>query len=349
MTSSPIDFSDLDPKREEYARLAVERVLQTAINVRASDVHLNQTANGTQVRLRVFGELKEAGLAPNGTATSLASRIKALAGLTTYRSEVPQEGRLVLDDAGSDRRLEARVSTLPTLHGERIAIRLIPLSAEAWRIDDLGLPPKTAEDVHQCLRQASGVLLITGSAGAGKTSTAYAALREILSAEQLRSIVSLEDPIESELEGVAQSQVQPDKDYGWSEGLRALLRQDPEVMLVGEIRDAETAQVVFQAAMTGQLVITTMHARSCADALRRLLDMDVPLPHLTAGLSLALCQKLQPTPGRSGTPSMQLLVEQLPPIFGALKKALLDDADTEAIQACAFELGMQTLKDQATD
>ncbi|MEM7473517.1 MAG: ATPase, T2SS/T4P/T4SS family [Planctomycetota bacterium] len=363
MNRPTIEVQDLDPKRDDYAKQFVDRLLQHAIASNSSDIHLTQSPKGTQIRVRCLGRLQELGTFEDGTTATLVNRLKALAGLVTYRSEIPQEGRLVLKDANSARKIEARVSTIPTLHGERLAIRLVPETTEAWKLQDLGLPPEHIDAIHNCLGSASGVFLIAGAAGTGKTTTAYAALREILASSRLRSIVSLEDPIECELEDVAQSQVRPDKDYGWSAGLRALLRQDPEIMLVGEIRDAETAQVVFQAAMTGQLVLTTMHARSTADALCRLLDMEVPVQQISAALNLAICQRLIPlrcecqqgeslSPDRcskcggSGSSRMQLLVELLPSISGRLKQALMAAEDSSELQSAAISQGMQTMTQQ---
>ncbi|RMF40095.1 MAG: type II/IV secretion system protein [Planctomycetota bacterium] len=283
-----IDVRDLDPHDDAYATLAVERMLAAAIAARASDIHLSQRGGQLHVRLRIHGKLVEAGTFADGARSKVLSRIKALARLVTYRRHAPQEGRLVLADRGID----ARVVTLPTVDGERAVIRLAARQAQAWTLDDLDLPPAASERLRSSLRLRSGVVLISGPAGSGKTTTAYALLRTLLHRNELRSIVTLEDPVEQVIEGIDQSQIDPEAGFGWTDGLRALLRQDPEVVFIGEVRDPATATALFQSALTGQLVISTMHARSAVDAVRRLLDFGVPGYHLVSGLEVLLCQRL---------------------------------------------------------
>ncbi len=288
------------------------------------------------------------------------ARLKALARLITYRYDIPQEGRMTFGDSA----LEARVGTLPTLHGERVVIRLIAKQTGEWLPEQLGFTCDILSALRRELHSDSGVVLITGTAGSGKTTTAYACLRAVLhdTAPQ-RSVVTLEDPIEAELAGACQSQINQTVGYDWSDGLKALLRQDPEVTMVGEIRDAQTAAMVFQAAMTGQLVITTMHARSAADALRRLLDMQVPPHHLLSGLNLLLCQRLLrgacadcrdsagmcATCGGGGYAGRVLLAEQLPPLEGELARTLWQAADTRSLDRIAQSLGMRTLDTLTTE
>ena len=307
------------------------------------------------------------GSVPNGRSTSILNRIKALARLVTYRSDVPQEGRLIVPEY----QLEARVGTLPTLHGERAVVRLASGRKKMRSLQELGLSDETLDKTQQAIHSASGVILICGPAGSGKTTTAYACLRELADDHSTpRSLVTLEDPIEIEFPGAAQSQINPAVGYDWASGLKALLRQDPEVMLVGEIRDAATAAVVFDAAVTGQLVITTMHARSAADAVRRLLDMQIPPHHLLSGLNLLICQRLlrstctcqQATPqaasevplhcshcGGSGYNGRFLLAEVLPEIEMDLARALMTDSNTKQIEAIAASSGMKTLLQQASE
>ncbi len=288
-----LHLGDLDPQDDRYATQVVERLLQSALQAGASDIHVEKAMSGVHLRWRVDGCLIDLGNFPDGKSTHILGRIKALARLVTYRHDIPQEGRIVF----TDRSLEARVGTLPTLHGERAVIRIVSQQANAWLPEQLGFPSSIIERLRSVLAQSSGVLLFTGPAGAGKTTTAYACLRHLSRQSAVtRSLVSLEDPIEAELPAVAQSQINPSVGYSWSDGLKAILRQDPEVMLVGEIRDAETAAIVFQAAMTGQLVISTMHARSASDAVRRLLDMQVPVHHLRSALDFLLCQRLVAAP-----------------------------------------------------
>jgi type II secretory ATPase GspE/PulE/Tfp pilus assembly ATPase PilB-like protein len=267
--------------------------------------------------------------------------------------------------------LEARVGTLPTLHGERAVVRLASSRRELRSLQELGLTDSTLNQTRQAVGSASGVVLICGPAGAGKTTTAYACLRELSIVNQSpRSLVTLEDPIEIELPGAAQSQINPSVGYDWASGLKALLRQDPEVMLVGEIRDAATAEVVFDAALTGQLVITTLHARSVADAVRRLLDMQIPPHHLQSGLNLLMCQRLLraacscqlqtlrdineilsacPICSGSGYTGRFLLTEVFPKIEMELARALRADTGTKQLESIAKSAGMITLLQQATE
>lgn len=358
-----LSTTDLDSQKDDYATNVVDRVLQTAVEAGASDVHITQTRQNITIRWRVQGNLVDVADIPDGKTTQVLSRLKALARLITYRSDIPQEGRLVLPD----RSIEARVGTLPTLHGERAVVRLSSAQSEAWLPSQLGLSAPILSRLESTLAQPSGVILVTGTAGSGKTTSVYACLRQLVNDSKPRSIVTLEDPVELELTNVAQSQIEPSSDYDWKAGLKALLRQDPEVMLVGEIRDPETASVVFQAALTGQLVLSTMHARSAADAIRRLLDMGVPAYHLRSGLDLLICQKLilgvcpcvasqQSLESGScsscsgtGLGKRQLFAEVLPPIESTLAKTIAQDADTSAIQFAADSLGMIGLKAQVEE
>ncbi len=367
LNDSPTAFhTGLDPTHDNYAVIVVDRLLQAAVAARATDVHVELNRDQTLLRWRVDGTLVDLGSVPNGRSTSILNRIKALARLVTYRCDIPQEGRLVLSDC----QLEARVGTLPTLHGERAVIRLALAQKKLRSLQELGIECHDLERLRLATHATSGVILITGPAGAGKTTTAYACLKELTSQQhfQQRSLVTLEDPVEMEFPGVAQSQINPLVGYDWSSGLKALLRQDPEVMLVGEIRDAATAAVVFEAAITGQLVITTMHARSSADAIRRLLDMQIQPHHLLSGLNLLVCQRLlrstcecqvsahdQPLDGQlctvcsgSGYTGRILLTETFPRIERELAKAIMSDADSKCLESLAQAAGMVTLSQQAT-
>ncbi len=349
-----------------YASQAVDRILQAALRAGASDVHLTQRHQILSLQFRVDGRLLSLADVPCGTTTNISTRIKALARLITYRQDVPQEGRLVLFNSQKEQQLEARVSTLPTLHGERLVIRLAQPGSTPRLPQELGLPDSILPNYLRALQQPSGVVLIGGTAGAGKTTTAYAGIRHLLQSEAPKSIVTLEDPIECELEGTAQSQINPGGEYNWSSGLKAILRQDPEAMLIGEIRDAQTASVVFQAAMTGQLVLTTLHARSAVDALQRLLDMGVTYQQLRSGLRFLLCQHLFPKQcvcqqtaesfeerckscGGSGTNGRMLLAEMLPTIEGEFAKAIAEHADSAALQAIALSLNMTPLATLAAE
>lgn len=299
MTSSPLEGSQTllsqgMPREANDVTGAVTKLLQLALAQQVSDLHLLPQANGLELSWRRDGVMQVIGVWPLALAANVVSRLKVLAGLLTYRTDLPQEGRLstggiVTDNAA----VEMRLSTFPTLHGEKAVIRLFVGSGEYRQLDDLGLPAETLQDLRRQLRDTSGCLVLAGPAGSGKTTTAYACLREILQSQQRgKAIVTLEDPIEAELPGVSQTQVHRPVDFTYGLGLRSLMRQDPDVIFVGEIRDAETAETAFQASLTGHLVVTTLHAGGVAQAVVRLHDLGVEPFLLRAGLRGILCQRL---------------------------------------------------------
>ncbi len=355
---------DLSTTDENYAIKVTERLLLAAMEAQATDLHIESDAGVCHLRWRVAGQLINVGTVPNGQSASILGRIKALARLVTYRSDVPQEGRLVMSDYG----LEARVSTLPTLRGERIVIRLAVSRSQLKSLPQIGLQAELESRLIRSIRSRAGVVLICGPAGAGKTTTAYACLNEIASHSPVRNVVTLEDPIEIAIDNITQSQINPSKGFDWESGLMAILRQDPEVLFIGEIRDSQTATVVFDAAQSGQLVISTLHARSAAAAIRRLLDLQVPSHHLICGLNLLLCQRLvqrtcQCKSGHilpesapvlacdrchgTGIDGRLLFAEALPPIERDLAKAIVADADSRHIDQIALANGMQSIQQHA--
>ena len=348
INSTPANFiSDLNPKADDYAAKITDRLLLAARENGASDLHLDSLADGLIIRIRAKGLLSNLASVPYGQTSQVIARIKSLAGLLTYRTDVPQEGRISLA-SGAD----ARVCTLPTLHGERLVIRFSVSQSQQWQLEDLRLPSGVLVRLKQSLDSASGVVLISGPAGSGKTTTAYAVLQKLAQADATirRCLVSLEDPIEQVIEGVSQSQIQPNVGFDWALGLKAILRQDPEVMLIGEIRDAETARIVFQAAATGQLVVSTMHARSVADAVTRLIDMDVPKHQILSSLLLLITQRLVRSSANSKPDRDRiLLVEELPKLESELRDAILSESGAENIEIAARSQGMQLLRELAFD
>lgn len=272
-----------------YAGEFVERLLAAAREAGASDVHLQPTGQELEVRWRLDGVLQSLGTYSPGQSSSVVARLKVLAELLTYRADVPQEGRI---RRGGDE-VEMRVSTFPTLHGERAVVRLFAAPQTLLRLADLELPGEVHVGLADLMAETSGAVIIAGPAGSGKTTTAYACLREVQHRSGGgRSVVSLEDPIETALPGVAQSQVNGSVDFTLATGLRSLMRQDPEVILVGEIRDRPTAEAVFQAALTGHLVVSTFHAGSAAGAISRLGDMGIEPYLLRSGILAIVCQRL---------------------------------------------------------
>ena len=266
----------------------VDAVLEAAQDAGASDVHLIPLESGLDMSWRIDGVLHSVAQIDANIAPNVIARLKVLAELLTYRTEAPQEGR-IRNEVDS---VEMRLSTFPTLYGEKAVIRLFVGSGRYRRLDDLGLG-EIRHWLGQLLLEGGGVVLVCGPAGSGKTTTIYACLRELVdkTAGQ-RSLVSLEDPIEAAIPGVSQSQINPTAGFDYETGLKSLMRQDPEVILVGEIRDRLTAETVFQAALTGHLVLTTFHAGSAAEAICRLSDMGIEPYLLRSGLLGILAQRL---------------------------------------------------------
>lgn len=273
-----------------YVTRLVDQLLERAGQVNASDLHFQPTGDGLQLKWRIDGVLQQIGLVPEQIAGNVVVRLKVLAKLLTYQTNLPQEGRI----AQADFPLDVRVSTFPTVFGEKVVARLLPTGEASYdQVGDLGLPADVSSELCAALSQTSGLLLIVGPAGSGKTTTAYACLREILASGPVqRNIASMEDPVEVLIEQVAQSEVAESVGFDLASGLRSLVRQDPDVIFVGEIRDPATASIAFQAALTGQLVVTTFHAPNAATAMSRLADMGVPAYVLRNATNCVIGQQL---------------------------------------------------------
>jgi len=281
-------LSQLEVDTPEFATEVVDVLLATARDARASDIHLIPGPQGLEMLWRVDGVLQTVSRFSSAASPRVIARLKVLADLLTYRTQVPQEGRIRA--AGVS---ETRVSTFPTLYGEKAVVRLFGGVEHLGRLGDLGVPPLQLDQLQAELNETSGVILVVGPAGSGKTTTCYACLRDIRAVcGGQRSLVTLEDPVEVVVDGVSQSHVQAEAGFDMQLGLRSLMRQDPDVIMLGEIRDRPTAETVFQAALTGHLVLTTFHAGSVAGAISRLLDMDVEPYLLRSGLRAILCQRL---------------------------------------------------------
>jgi type II secretory ATPase GspE/PulE/Tfp pilus assembly ATPase PilB-like protein len=279
----------LDAGNTNYATAFMDAVLAAGVEHRMTDIHLQPVQGGLSLAFRVDGVLQLAGTFDRGQATDVVSRLKVMAGLLTYRNDVPQEGRI----SNVFRGIEMRVSTFPTLFGERAVVRLFAAVGDLMFPQQLGFSDDILRRLRQLTAETSGALLITGPAGSGKTTTAYALVRDLVEQTQGgRSIVSLEDPIEVVVPGMAQSQVNRTVGFDLVSGLKSLLRQDPEVLLIGEMRDRETAEIAVQASLTGQLVITTFHAGSSVEAISRLLDMGIEPYLVRSGVLGILSQRL---------------------------------------------------------
>ncbi|NWL19561.1 type II secretion system ATPase GspE [Pseudomonas umsongensis] len=266
----------------------INALLSEAMREHASDVHLETFEQYLSVRMRVDGQLREMLRPRRELATLLVSRIKVMARLDIAEKRVPQDGRMALRLAGHE--VDVRVSTLPSAHGERVVLRLLDKQAGRLELSRLGMPEDILRDLRHLLGKPHGILLVTGPTGSGKTTSLYAALNSLN--DQTRNILTVEDPIEYHLPGVGQMPVNPKVDMTFARGLRAILRQDPDVVMVGEIRDRETAEIAVQASLTGHLVLSTLHTNSAVGAVTRLADMGVDAYLLASSLVGVLAQRL---------------------------------------------------------
>lgn len=249
----------------------VNRIIQQAIQARASDIHIEPQGDEVRVRLRVDGLLRELQRLPIGHLSSLISRIKIMAAMDIAEKRLPQDGRFQFTTGRH--RVDLRVSTLPTVFGEKAVIRLLDQKAMLLSLDELGFLPPIKEQFKNLIASSYGMQLITGPTGSGKTTTLYAALNALNSPQ--KNIVTIEDPVEYLLPGTNQVRVNPKAGLTFASGLRSILRQDPDIIMVGEIRDQETADIAVRAAITGHLVFSTLHTNDAAGAITRLLDMGI--------------------------------------------------------------------------
>lgn len=279
----------MDPSRATYATEAVDALLDFSNRVGTSDLHLQPCPTGIDVRFRHDGVLQPVVVIAPGSVSSVTARLKVLADLLTYKSDLPQEGRIATPAHGR----EIRVSTFPTMHGERAVLRFFGHRHDYSTLEDLGNPPQLTARIRDALVETSGAMLVSGPAGSGKSTTLYACLRHIVTVTGgARSVVSIEDPIEVPVDGVAQSQVDQAAGFNLQMGLRSLMRQDPEVIMVGEIRDRDTAEFAIQASLTGQLLLATFHSDTAASAVTRLIEMGIEPFLVRSGLITVLTQRL---------------------------------------------------------
>ena len=245
-------------------------------------------ADNTRVRFRVDGDLNTSLILPKNVHSAVSARIKVLSNMKLDEKRRPQDGRFSAKI--DDRKIDFRVSTFPTYHGEKVVMRILDSSQGIRTLDDMGLREENVEKLRKAIKSPYGIILLSGPTGSGKTTTLYAMLQEV--DRDRRNVLSLEDPVEYNVQGVSQSQVRADIDYTFANGLRTILRQDPDIIMVGEIRDKETAQLAIQAALTGHLVLSTIHTNNAIGVIPRLVDMGVD-PYLIAPtLVVAVAQRL---------------------------------------------------------
>lgn len=374
------ESDEIEPTDAPVVRV-VNEILADADRMHASDVHIEPQRGTTRIRYRVDGLLREVTQLPRNLGSVVVSRIKIMSGLDIAQRREPQDGRARINVNGHS--LDTRVSTLPSLHGEKVVLRLLSRGDSVPPLEKIGFEPDQLAAFQRIMHLPQGLILITGPTGSGKTNTLYAAIAESSTPE--KNVVTLEDPIEVQLPGITQVQVEAKAGLTFESGLRSILRQDPDTILVGEVRDAQTAELALKASVTGHLVFTTLHTNSAAGALTRLVDMGVE-PFLVASslsasvaqrlvrrpcpaciepylpeegilhaLNLTRAQLLEATPrhgsgcgqcGGSGYSGRTGIFELLE-VDSAMRQVLLDNPTEGAVVRQAQRAGMRTLRQQA--
>lgn len=266
----------------------VNTLLNTAINMRASDIHLEPTEHALRVRFRLDGVLHDQPPLEHTISAQIISRFKVLSAINIAEKRIPQDGKFHLTNKGQP--IDLRISTFPSLHGEKIVVRILDRSTHGIALEQLGFNTHTLNAFTQLIKRPSGFFLVTGPTGSGKTTTLYAALSALNSPE--KNIVTLEDPVEYNVSGITQGYINPAAGFTFEKGIRALLRQDPDILMVGEIRDKQTARVAIEAALTGHLVLSTLHTNDAPSAVMRLMDMGIEPFLINASLTGVLAQRL---------------------------------------------------------
>jgi general secretion pathway protein E len=266
----------------------INAILTQAVKDNASDIHIEPFENRLVVRFRIDGVLREVLQSKRAVASLVVSRIKVMSKLDIAEKRLPQDGRISLRVAG--RAVDVRVSTIPAGHGERVVLRLLDKQAGRLELGALGMDPRTQKQMDELIHKPHGIILVTGPTGSGKTTTLYSALERIN--DNTRNILTVEDPIEYYIDGIGQTQVNTKVEMTFARGLRAILRQDPDVVMIGEIRDLETAHIAVQASLTGHLVLSTLHTNTAVGAVTRLRDMGVEPFLLSSSLIGVLAQRL---------------------------------------------------------
>ncbi len=278
----------LDVSGEAPIIRLVNSLLFQSVKERASDIHIEPFEKDLVVRFRIDGVLYEILRPPKRFQSSIASRIKIMGGLNIAEKRLPQDGRIRLKIAGKD--IDIRLSTLPTSHGERIVMRLLDRATVLLSVEDLGFDSNQLARFNDLISHTHGIILVTGPTGSGKTTTLYAALNQINTPD--KNIITIEDPVEYQLQGISQIQTNSKINLTFANGLRSIVRQDPDVILVGEIRDTETAEIAIQASLTGHLVFSTLHTNDAPSAVTRLVDMGIEPFLISSSLLSSIAQRL---------------------------------------------------------
>jgi general secretion pathway protein E len=320
----------------------VNMILFEALRRRASDIHIHPMENRLVIRLRVDGMLADAFSPPLSLAPAISSRLKVMTELDIANRHSPQDGQTTVR-IGS-KKVDIRLSVIPSIFGERIVLRLLDQSQTQLSLDALGMDPRMQSQLMDMVERPNGMVLVTGPTGSGKTTTLYAALGQIDRAS--RNVMTIEDPVEYRLEGISQMQVNPKRNVTFATGLRALLRQDPDVILVGEVRDRETAQLAVQASLTGHLVLATLHTNDAPSAIPRLIDIGLEHYLVTSSLMGVLAQRLlrKADPDHPGSYRGRLAVHELLRVSDTIRRLTAQNADAVTIRQAAIEEGFEPMR-----
>ena len=277
-------------KEEKNATFAIEILLSSAVGIEASDIHIEPSETGAKIRLRLDGVLHDLGNIPLELYKLINSRIKLLSEVKLNIHDKPQDGRFTIRIQKTKEDIEARTSILPGPHGESMVLRVLLPQTIEMKTENLGMQKEVLNMVEQELKKPNGMIITTGPTGSGKTTTLYAFLKKIASSEI--KVITIEDPIEYHLSGITQTQIEPDKGYDFANGLQSILRQDPDAILIGEIRDLETASTAMRAALTGHLVFSTLHTNNAAGTIPRLIDLGVKPNIIAPAINITIAQRL---------------------------------------------------------
>jgi len=331
----------------------VDDLLKKAISYGASDIHFEPTSSELAIKYRLDGVLNTVEKAPKALSDNIIARLKVLGGLLTYRNDIPQEGHIEIDKNQNGQIIDQRLSVFPTIYGQRAVVRLFYSNIELMELDQLGFPEHIYTALKQIAAKNMGVLLLTGPAGSGKSTTLAALLRYILKEFSGKSVVTLEDPVEIRIEGATQTQITPHGQMTFPTALRSLLRQDPQVLMIGEIRDAETAKIAIEAGLTGHLLMSTMHSGTPAGAFLRLLEMGIEPYQVTSSVSAVLnqrlvrklCEKCKKKSKKEGTFEAaccdqcfntgykgRVLIAEMVQLDSELRKAILEKSDIDQLE-----------------
>ncbi|MBN2377424.1 MAG: type II/IV secretion system protein [Sedimentisphaerales bacterium] len=342
----------------------VEGLLNEAVISAASDIHFEPTKSALIVKFRLDGELKIIDELPKSISDTVISRLKVLGGLLTYRNDIPQEGRIMFQPDSQIDLIDQRLAIFPTIHGQRAVVRLFYEEAGLADLKELGFSDYIYEILSKIADLPQGVLLLTGPAGSGKSTTLAAILRYINRKYPGKSIVTLEDPVERHIDKVTQVQIDPHGKMTFPTALRSLLRQDPQVLMIGEIRDAETARIAIEAGLTGHLLLSTLHSGTPAGALLRLLEMGIEPYQITSSILAVLNQRLlrklcekcktKPSPSAHYQPvgctdclqtgyKGRMLIAEIVQLDGQLRQAVLEKADLDQLENILTSRGHMTL------